>query len=417
MKKKPAQTNKMGAPIILCIAIMASWFFNNYLLFHTIIEFFSILTAFSLYVVGTRTYKFSQNKTLLFLGIAFFFVAIFDSAHMVTYKGMGIFPNLSVNIATQFWIVGRFLEILALCSIPFMLNLSISVRKITIVFSSLSALFFTLIVSGVFPACFQEGIGLTPFKKWMEALIISMGIIALILFQKANLRLEKKITDYIKLSLLAFIASELCFSLYSDINGILNAIGHILKLLSYWIIWNLVLSEGLEKPYGYLFGNIYQKLIRDELTGLFNRTGFLEIANTQLTRAKRYPSSFVLFFLDLDNFKRINDKHGHKEGDLALKEFAQLLTSTFRETDLIARIGGDEFLVLLECEPQMANQLEARFQLAVDKWEHKTPKREGTNVTIGKAIRPAISSEEIEKLINTADTNMLRKKMMKKLSR
>ena len=79
---------KLVAPLILVIVIITSLFSRNYLFFHTTIEFFSILTAFSLYVVGTRTFRFSQNKILLFLGISFFFVAIFDSAHLLTYKGM-----------------------------------------------------------------------------------------------------------------------------------------------------------------------------------------------------------------------------------------------------------------------------------------------------------------------------------------
>ena len=408
---------KLVAPLILVIVIITSLFSRNYLFFHTTIEFFSILTAFSLYVVGTRTFRFSQNKILLFLGISFFFVAIFDSAHLLTYKGMGVFPGLGANTATQFWVAGRFLEILALCIIPVLLYLSASIGKTLAGFSLLSISLFLLIVTGRLPACFQDGVGLTPFKTCMELIITTMGVFALLMFQKATLPMKRKVRYYIQLSLWAFIASELCFTLYTDITDRLNALGHILKLISYWFIWSLIVQEGLENPYEYLFGNLYQKVIKDELTGLFNKLGFLEIANNQFARAKRFPTSFILLFLDLDNFKSINDTYGHNEGDLALREFATMLKETFRETDVIARIGGDEFLVLLECEPQMENQILSRFQFVIDRWERKTPKREGINVTIGKAFRPALANEDIEHLIHTADSNMIRNKMLKKLSR
>jgi diguanylate cyclase (GGDEF)-like protein len=100
-----------------------------------------------------------------------------------------------------------------------------------------------------------------------------------------------------------------------------------------------------------------------------------------------------------------------------LQEFAHLLKSSFREADLIARIGGDEFLVLLECEKSIISVLERRFQDKVNLWEQTNPRRNGINVTIGMAIRPAPSSLTIEQLIHEADLKMLRKKTMKKLAR
>jgi two-component system, cell cycle response regulator len=85
----------------------------------------------------------------------------------------------------------------------------------------------------------------------------------------------------------------------------------------------------------------------DELTGLYNRRGFLALARQQLRVADRLGSRVCQVFVDLDGLKRINDTHGHSEGDRALVETAQLLRETFRESDVIARIGGDEFAVLI----------------------------------------------------------------------
>jgi diguanylate cyclase (GGDEF)-like protein len=86
--------------------------------------------------------------------------------------------------------------------------------------------------------------------------------------------------------------------------------------------------------------------ITDELTGFFNRRGFLAASAQQLKLARRDQLNLLLFFCDLDNLKGINDVHGHREGDLALIRTADALEETFRESDLLARLGGDEFAVL-----------------------------------------------------------------------
>jgi hypothetical protein len=302
MKTTKAQGKITIIPVAVTSILLVAWLSSNFLLFHTIVEFFAIFTAFSLYTISTRTYKFSKNKVLLFLGITFLVVACFDGAHMMTYKGLGIFPTLSPDRATQFWVAGRFLEILAICCIPLIAASPNTINKILIVFTVLSIFLFFLVTLGFAPTCYEEGVGLTFFKKGMEIFITAMGIFALIMFTTSQMEIGNKIKHYIQLSLIAFIASELCFSFYIDVYGILNGIGHIMKLISFWFIWLLVMDEGLDKPFEFLFGNIYEKVIRDDLTELFNRTGFMEIANNQFARAKRFAVPFVLLYMDLDNF-------------------------------------------------------------------------------------------------------------------
>jgi diguanylate cyclase (GGDEF)-like protein len=85
----------------------------------------------------------------------------------------------------------------------------------------------------------------------------------------------------------------------------------------------------------------------DELTGLLNRRGFLFIAQKQVEIAKRDKRNFSILYLDLNEMKKINDEFGHKEGDQALGDIATVLKKTFRASDSIARMGGDEFTVLI----------------------------------------------------------------------
>ncbi len=86
--------------------------------------------------------------------------------------------------------------------------------------------------------------------------------------------------------------------------------------------------------------------LTDELTGLFNRRGFMALAERQLKLGRRSGRGTMLFVMDVDGLKQINDSFGHFEGDRALKRTAEVLEETFRDSDVVARLGGDEFAVL-----------------------------------------------------------------------
>lgn len=87
--------------------------------------------------------------------------------------------------------------------------------------------------------------------------------------------------------------------------------------------------------------------ITDELSGLYNRRGFLELAQHQFDVSARYGKPLTLVFLDLDNFKHINDTLGHKAGDMTIEEFSRVLKENLRTADVAGRLGGDEFAILL----------------------------------------------------------------------
>lgn len=106
-----------------------------------------------------------------------------------------------------------------------------------------------------------------------------------------------------------------------------------------------VVSNAIERSR--LLKILKDRAIRDELTGVLNRRGFLQIANTELVRAHRYNHPVGMILLDMDHLKKVNDTYGHAAGDLALQEISKHCKLNIREIDVLGRWGGDEFVILL----------------------------------------------------------------------
>jgi diguanylate cyclase (GGDEF)-like protein/PAS domain S-box-containing protein len=157
--------------------------------------------------------------------------------------------------------------------------------------------------------------------------------------------------------------------------------------------------------------------LRDELTGLLNRRGFLTLAEQQLRLVQRMKTRLILLFIDLDRMKWINDTLGHPEGDLALKNTGIILKTTFRESDLIARVGGDEFVVVtLNSFDESMETVLARLERNLSAFNAANHAPYPLSLSIG-----AVSSEEeepctIEALLTKADQRMYGNKKAKILN-
>lgn len=149
----------------------------------------------------------------------------------------------------------------------------------------------------------------------------------------------------------------------------------------------------------------------DELTKISNRRGFLLIAQHSLNICARQKVSASLVFFDLNKFKHINDNFGHAAGDNALTVFAEKMRSTFRNSDVIARIGGDEFVVLLTNAPiEIANAIITRFKKSLD--VHNKISDCGYDITcsVGIATVTPDQSKSIESLLRESDAAMYKNK-------
>ncbi|WP_416306574.1 diguanylate cyclase [Neptunicella sp. SCSIO 80796] len=153
----------------------------------------------------------------------------------------------------------------------------------------------------------------------------------------------------------------------------------------------------------------------DELTGISNRRGFINLAEQSLKMSIRHQYPVSLIYFDLDHFKQINDKHGHAEGDKALKNFAHLMQETFRESDVFGRIGGDEFVVLLvNSSETVAKETLWRFQQSLADYNANSNRQYELLCTSGLVNCTADKDSSIQSMLDEADKLMYDKKQSRK---
>jgi diguanylate cyclase (GGDEF)-like protein/PAS domain S-box-containing protein len=154
--------------------------------------------------------------------------------------------------------------------------------------------------------------------------------------------------------------------------------------------------------------------LTDELTGLYNRRGFFMMVEALLKLANRRQKPAFLLYADLDNLKEINDVLGHHEGDQALVDTAEIFKTTFRETDIVARIGGDEFVIIPVADKREdADLVIARFKDHVSAHNHKKDRAYKLSISVGMACYDPDNPRSIDDLLKQAEKLMYKEKILK----
>jgi diguanylate cyclase (GGDEF)-like protein/PAS domain S-box-containing protein len=155
--------------------------------------------------------------------------------------------------------------------------------------------------------------------------------------------------------------------------------------------------------------------LTDELTGLCNRRGFLEHARRQVKILRRQRRPALLFFADLDGLKQINDTLGHEAGDAAIVAAADVLRQSFRDTDVIARFGGDEFVVLVaETDHAVSVRMLERIEGNLRRKNAAEPRRYTIGMSVGVSIYDPEEPLPLEELLARADAAMYQQKQLRR---
>lgn len=292
----------------------------NYLLFHSSVEVFSIVIAFAIFAIAWNSRRMMDSSYLLFIGIACLFVGGVDLLHMLAYKGMGVFPEQGSNLATQLWIATRYMLSISLLAALFFANRKFRPSLVIAGYSVVTALLFgSIFYWGNFPTAFTEGVGLTPFKVASEYVISLILLCAIYLLIRKRSEFSGSIVKLMASAMAVAIAAEMSFTLYTDVYGIANMIGHLLTVISFYLIYKALIETGLTKPYDLLFRNLKQNE-----AALTRHAAELTVVNSRLEQevADRKKAEEAL---------RQNEEH--------LEELVEEKTKLLKDSERMAAIG------------------------------------------------------------------------------
>ena len=248
----------------LGICLVGLWLTSRvrYLLFHSLAEAFSVLVAWGMFIVAWNTRRFVAHGYFLFLGVAFLGIGGLDLVHLLAYKGMGVFPLATADLATQLWIAARYLEAGSLLLAPVFLTRRVRAGSLLAAYVLTTALLLAAVFGGWFPACFVEGRGLTLFKVASEYLICGLLAGGAFFVWRRRQYLDRLVSRLVIAALGLSIATELAFTLYTDIYGLSNQIGHILKIMAFVLLYKGMIETCLRRPYQTLFRELAQNEVR-----------------------------------------------------------------------------------------------------------------------------------------------------------
>jgi PAS domain S-box-containing protein len=246
-----------AAMILIIVLYEMSTF--SYLFFHTTVEVVTIVITACIFLLVLKSRRIMDNNYLFFIGMVFLFITVIDFLHTITFHGMGIFPGIGANTATQLWIAARYLQAGALMVGPFFASRRFRPDLAIGAFGILSGIALaSIFVWDIFPVAYVEGTGLTLFKVVSEYLICGMLILSIgILYQKREY-IEPRVLEFLDVAILLTIGGELAFTSYISIYGFANFTGHIFRLFAGYFFYKAIIEVGQEKPYNLLYRNLHE---------------------------------------------------------------------------------------------------------------------------------------------------------------
>lgn len=329
---------------------------------HITVETFSIVVAGLVFAVAWHSQQSVPLSNPL-LACAFLAIALLDLAHMLSYRGMPVWVTpASAEKAIAFWLVSRVLLALTLLAVACRLcHRSIRLPRPLLLASSLGLVvlivYLQLFQPQLWPRTFVEGEGLTRFKVQVEWLIIGLFALAAWVFWRSREVADRDYFDGMLAATLVSILAELCFTAYSNVNSFYSLLGHLYKIVSYGFIYQVVFVSSVRAPYERLAVEMNERIAAqqradfmahfDSLTGLPNLSQLEERTRQAIASALKLKGVIAVLYVDLDHFKMVNDSFGRTFGDQLLCTTSVRLQQALPDSAMLARAGGDEFVVLL----------------------------------------------------------------------
>lgn len=266
---------------------------SNYLLFQILVELFSVYVAYVIFLIVWKSRDRLENRYLLFIGIAYFFIGSLDLLYTLSYKGMGVFPEVDSNVHSQFWVAARYMESISLLLAPVFLTgyskeyLKMSNRyterarfawEVFLTYTGITVIcLLSIFVFKNFPIAYVEGSGFTPFKMISEYVISFILFCSLIALYVKRYRFENHVFKLLAASIILTILGELSLWTYGSAGAFFNLIGHYFKIISFYLIYKAIVETGFDDPFSLLFRELKdrEEALRQETIFLKDDQGYL----------------------------------------------------------------------------------------------------------------------------------------------
>ncbi|SDU36212.1 PAS domain S-box-containing protein [Desulfobacula phenolica] len=311
----------MGILLFIGLYIVSA---KNYLLFHTLAELFSIAVILGMFTLIWYSRFTIKNTALVSLGIAYLFVGSIDLFHTLSYQGMGIIDkSWGANPATQLWVAGRLMESISLLLFLLFFKKKINIPLIAGIYFLITIVILTAVFSlKIFPDCYIEGIGLTPFKKTTEYIICIILICTSGLLYKKKKNFAPDIYVLFTGSLILTVCAELSFTFYISVYDFFNLMGHYFKIISFFLIYLVFVRSGLMSADQALIEseNHYRKLFEGSNDGiiLFDFNGNIMRGNSKIQEVLGYSEKEFCHM-------QIKNIHPSSEWDISDKQMKNVI--------------------------------------------------------------------------------------------
>jgi PAS domain S-box-containing protein len=283
LPSRNAKTVLIGAPLLVALYFMG---LNNNPLFHSLVEIFSVIIACGIFMMAWNSRRYIENKTLLFIGIAYLSVGILDLVHEIAYNTLFEAPSYEPNLVTQLDVAARLIQATALLVAPFFATRSLSAGRTLLAYLAVTVLvLMSVFVWGVFPACYVEGLGPTPFKMGAELVVWTALIGAVFTFTRFRQYFHYHVFRQMLLSIILTFLSVVAFTTYNRVDDLIFLLGHVAKVVSFYFIYDAMIATGLARPYDLLVRNLKhsEQSLRDTVQELQKARAELESRVLQRT--------------------------------------------------------------------------------------------------------------------------------------
>lgn len=350
---------------VATVGLIAATALYSYPLYHTLVEIFSMVIAGTVFATVWNARRLLERDALLFIGIAFLFFVILDVPHTLSYEGIDLFPGFSANLPTQLYLIQRYMLAFSFLIAPAYLHRRLPVLAAFAGFSLFTALALaSTMVWRNFPEAFVPGQGLTDFKIYSEYVISAVLVLSVAALWVNRRLFDTRVLIVLSSAWLAFVLSEVMFTLYSSPHGLPNFIGHLSQILAFYLVYVAVVRTAFERPYDLLYREIAQSEERNRRVAETLQESLLEVpesfAGVEIAHEYRAASDVSRIGGDFyDLFELQNGNLGILLGDVSGKGLgAAATTANVKSTvHALSHVDPDPAFVLAKANDVMLGQL------------------------------------------------------------